>query len=66
MITLSFAVLTADQTHAHPAAVFEELEEAIEWALRRFGSVRFRIRSVELAPVQRDEAPARDRARAPS
>ncbi len=65
MTMLSFAVLTDDASHAQPAAVFEELEEAITWALGRFGSGRFRIRSIELAPVQRDEAPG-PRARAAS
>jgi hypothetical protein len=38
-----------------PAAVFSVLEEAIEWALRRFGSGGFRIKGypVLLSPAPR-------------
>ena len=47
----SFAVFANGS--AQPAAVFSVLEEAIEWALRRFGSGRFRIKGypVLLSPA---------------
>ena len=49
----SFAVF--GNGSAQPAAVFSVLEEAIEWALRRFGSGRFRIKGypVLLSPAHR-------------
>lgn len=49
----SFAVFASGG--AQPAAVFAVLEDAIEWALRRFGSGRFRIKGypVLLTPAPR-------------
>jgi hypothetical protein len=49
----SFAVFGSDSSQ--PAAVFSVLEEAIEWALRRFGSGRFRIKGypVLMSPASR-------------
>jgi hypothetical protein len=49
----SFAVFASGS--GQPAAVFSVLEEAIEWALRRFGSGSFRIKGypVLLAPRAR-------------
>lgn len=49
----SFAVF--GNGSAQPAAVFSVLEDAIEWALRRYGSGRFRIKGypVLLAPEPR-------------
>jgi hypothetical protein len=49
----SFAVFASGS--GQPAAVFSVLEEAIEWALRRFGSGGFRIKGypVLVAPPAR-------------
>lgn len=49
----SFAVF--ENGSGQPAAVFSVLEEAIDWALRRFGSGQFRIQGypVLLAPPAR-------------
>jgi hypothetical protein len=34
-----------------PAALFEELEDAMDWGLQRYGNDAFRIRYVEVTPV---------------
>jgi hypothetical protein len=34
-----------------PAALFEDLEDAVDWALRRYGGDTFRIRYVEVTPL---------------
>jgi len=47
----AFAVIP-DQECA-PSAVFSELEEAICWALERYGSDAFRIRGVQMTPVEK-------------
>jgi hypothetical protein len=44
-----FAVIP-DQT-SKAAAFFDDLEDAMEWALSQFGSDAFRIRSVALAEL---------------
>jgi hypothetical protein len=36
---------------SQPAALFEDLEDAVDWALRRYGDDAFRIRYVEVTPV---------------
>jgi hypothetical protein len=38
-----------------PTAVFEDLEDAMEWGLRRYGDNAFGIRHVEMARVERAE-----------
>ena len=38
-----------------PAALFEDLEDAVEWALHRYGDDSFRIRYVQVAPVETAE-----------
>jgi hypothetical protein len=40
---------------AAPTAVFENLEDAMEWGLRRYGGDAFGIRYVEMARVERAE-----------
>ena len=35
-----------------PAAVFEDLEDAVDWGLRRYGCDAFRIRYVEVTPIE--------------
>ena len=35
-----------------PTAVFSELESAIMWGLERYGSDSFRIRGVQMTPVE--------------
>jgi hypothetical protein len=39
-----------------PAALFEELEDAMDWGLQRYGNDAFRIRYVEVTQV--DARPA--------
>jgi hypothetical protein len=41
---------------SRPVAFFRELEDAMDWGLSRFGDDAFRIRYVEVARVERDEA----------
>jgi len=58
-MTNSFGVFPDGQDR--PAAVFDDLEDAIEWGLGRFGGDRFAIRhcSLALLPVS-GEAPCRN------
>ncbi|MCG5054412.1 MAG: hypothetical protein KA712_15725 [Myxococcales bacterium] len=42
-----------------PSAVFQELEDALSWALAKFGPDRFSIRRCSLAEVAQDDASAR-------
>ena len=35
-----------------PAALFEELEDAMDWGLRRYGGDAFQIRYVEVTSVE--------------
>lgn len=39
-----------------PAALFGALEDAVDWALGRFGNDRFSIRMMLVAPVERAES----------
>jgi hypothetical protein len=39
-----------------PTALFSELEAAISWGLERYGSDAFKIRGVQVAPVEADSA----------
>ena len=38
-----------------PTAVFENLEDAMDWGLKRYGDDAFGIRYLEMAKVQRAE-----------
>jgi hypothetical protein len=38
-----------------PAAVFEDLEDAMDWGLKRYGDDAFGIRYLEMAKVERAE-----------
>jgi len=49
-----FAIVP-DQTQ-QPAALFAELEDAIDWGLRTFGTDAFRIRWIELVLLTAAEA----------
>jgi hypothetical protein len=40
-----------------PAALFTDLEDAMDWGLRAFGGNGFRIRHIEVAQVEKDESP---------
>jgi hypothetical protein len=44
--------------NSSPAAVFIELEEAIDWGLTRYGADAFCIRGLAIEPVQGDPAAA--------
>jgi hypothetical protein len=52
-MTLTFAIVPDGSNQ--PAAVFAELEDAIDWGLERFGADRFAVRSCQLARVERAE-----------
>ena len=45
-----------------PAAVFVDLEEAIDWGLTRYGSDSFHIKGLVIEPVAADWKPAQRRA----
>jgi hypothetical protein len=49
----AFAVIP-DEEDSTPTAVFCELEAAISWGLERYGSDAFRIRGVQMTPVESD------------
>jgi hypothetical protein len=55
-VTCGFAIIPDGTTE--PAALFENLEDAVDWALRRYGNDTFRIRYVEVTPFD-DDWPAR-------
>jgi hypothetical protein len=40
-----YAIVPDDREE--PVAVFDDLEDAMEWALRKFGGDKFRIKHVE-------------------
>ena len=46
----AFAVIPDEE--CAPTAVFSELEAAINWGLERYGNDSFRIRGVQLTPVE--------------
>jgi len=48
-----FAVIPDGQDA--PAALFTELEDAMDWGLRAFGGGGFRIRYLEVTPIEKDE-----------
>jgi hypothetical protein len=48
-MTCCFAIIPDGTTQ--PAALFEELEDAMDWALRRYGDDAFQIRYVEVTPL---------------
>jgi hypothetical protein len=41
-----------------PSAVFQNLEDAMEWGLKRYGDDAFGIRYLEMARVERGDASA--------
>jgi hypothetical protein len=53
-MTCCYAIVPDGTTQ--PAALFEELEDAMDWGLRRYGDDAFQIRFVEVTAL--DVAPA--------
>jgi hypothetical protein len=53
---LCFAVVADGEEQ--PAAVFQTLEDALDWALFRLGSDNFRVRHLRLVPLDRGMAVA--------
>jgi hypothetical protein len=53
MVTCCYAIIP-DGT-AEPAALFEDLEDAVDWGLHRYGNDTFRIRYVEVTPIEMDD-----------
>jgi hypothetical protein len=49
-MTCCFAIIPDGNTE--PAALFEELEDAMDWGLRRYGDNAFQIRYVEVSAVE--------------
>jgi hypothetical protein len=49
-----FAVVADDEEQ--PAAAFQNLEDALDWAVARFGSNGFRVRHLRLVAVDRRAA----------
>ena len=46
-----------------PAALFTEIEDAMDWGLHNYGGAGFRIRYLEVAQIEKSD---RDSARRPS
>ncbi len=40
---------------SHPAAVFRELEDALDWGLHRYGDDQFKIRYVPVLRVEQGD-----------
>ncbi len=51
-----FAIVPDEQEQ--PTAAFRDLEDAMTWALARYGGDRFRIRQLALLHVETEVAPA--------
>lgn len=58
-MTCCFAIIP-DGT-GQPAALFEDLEDAVDWALRRYGDDAFRIRYLRVTAAEPDARPEEDR-----
>ena len=58
-MTCCFAIIP-DGT-AQPAALFEDLEDAVDWALQRYGGDAFRIRYLRVTPVETADRRDQDR-----
>lgn len=52
-MSLSFAIVPDGSNQ--PAAVFAELEDALDWALTRFGADRFAVRHFQATRIERAE-----------
>jgi hypothetical protein len=48
-VPCSYAVVPDGEEH--PAAAFQHLEDALDWALQRFGSDRFQVRHLRLVAM---------------
>ncbi len=44
---------------SRPSALFSDLEDAITWAVGRYGGGRFTIRHLQVMEAQRDDGPRR-------
>jgi hypothetical protein len=56
-VTCCFAIVP-DGTD-EPAAVFEDLEDAVDWGLRRYGDDSFGIRHLEVTPIATTRRPTK-------
>lgn len=52
-MTCCFAIIP-DGT-SQPAALFEHLEDAMDWGLHRYGDDAFRIRYLQITPIEQSE-----------
>lgn len=53
----SFAVIPDGSEK--PSAVFSDLEDALDWALRRYGPDTFRVRRIDLVEIDATDGPER-------
>jgi hypothetical protein len=51
MSSCCYAIIPDGATQ--PAAIFEDLEDALDWALRRYGADSFLLRHLNLMRVER-------------
>jgi hypothetical protein len=59
MIPCCFAIIP-DRSH-QPLAMFADLQDAMDWGLKRLGGNSFRIKYISIARVEReDDAPDAD------
>jgi hypothetical protein len=54
MMPCCFAIIP-DSSH-QPSAMFADLEEAMDWGLKRYGDAAFRITYVAVARIENDDA----------
>jgi hypothetical protein len=56
-VTCSFAIIPDGA--GEPVAVFEDLEDAVDWGLRRYGCDAFGIRHLEVTPIVASRRPTK-------
>jgi hypothetical protein len=56
-VTCCFAIIPDGM--GEPAAVFEDLEDAVDWGLRRYGCDAFGIRYLEVTPIEAARRPTK-------
>jgi hypothetical protein len=54
MISCCFAIIP-DRTH-QPLAMFSDLQDAMDWGLKRLGGDSFRIKYISIARIESEDA----------
>jgi len=62
MIPCCFAIIP-DRTH-QPLAMFADLQDAMDWGLKRLGGDSFRIKYISIARIESEDAAPNTRDRA--